>query len=163
MPMPGRPAYPHRPPNAPVDPVTPQKESRPAEDEVGGSPRTPAPAGARGRSSKWLLFNDFSITPTPPAEASALYGVQKLPVLLFYLRSDKAVAFRDHADAPPPIEIAASEKAFRALLREPPLAVRSIRPTFTPLNLDSEPIVPGRTILGIDAEFVALVSLGFRC
>lgn len=33
---------------------------------------------------QWLLFNDFSISPAPFSEVTQLYGVQKVPCLLYY-------------------------------------------------------------------------------
>lgn len=39
---------------------------------------------APGRRAEWLLFNDFCITPTNAAEVTQLYGLQKIPCLLYY-------------------------------------------------------------------------------
>ena len=33
---------------------------------------------------QWLLFNDFSVSPAAPSEVTQLYGVQKVPCLLYY-------------------------------------------------------------------------------
>ena len=38
----------------------------------------------RPAAPQWLLFNDFSVSPAPPAEVTQLYGVQKVPCLLYY-------------------------------------------------------------------------------
>ena len=38
----------------------------------------------RPASPQWLLFNDFSVSPAPPSEVTQLYGVQKVPCLLYY-------------------------------------------------------------------------------
>ena len=38
----------------------------------------------RPAGPQWLLFNDFSVSPAPPSEVTQLYGVQKVPCLLYY-------------------------------------------------------------------------------
>ena len=41
-------------------------------------------AAAAKQRPQWLLFNDFAISPMPPAEVRCLYDGQKVPVLLYY-------------------------------------------------------------------------------
>ena len=38
----------------------------------------------RPAAPQWLLFNDFRVSPAPPSEVTQLYGVQKVPCLLYY-------------------------------------------------------------------------------
>lgn len=40
----------------------------------------------RSPSFKWMVFNDFHVTPCLPNEVTELYGGQKIPVLLYYTR-----------------------------------------------------------------------------
>jgi hypothetical protein len=47
--------------------------------------RERAPSGGRApRQPEWLLFNDFCVWPTTAEEVTQLYGLQKIPCLLYY-------------------------------------------------------------------------------
>ena len=53
-------------------------------------PATPvATTNNRQHPRRWLLFNDFHISPCLPEEVSEIYGGQKTPVLLFFTRQDE--------------------------------------------------------------------------
>ncbi len=60
--------------------------------ELQGSPPLPQIALGKGNAvgvapqsrANWLLFNDFCVTPTNAAEVTQLYGLQKVPCLLYY-------------------------------------------------------------------------------
>ena len=44
-----------------------------------------SPAAAQ-KPPQWLLFNDFCVWPTTSAEVTQLYGLQKIPCLLYYTK-----------------------------------------------------------------------------
>jgi len=46
--------------------------------------RIPSASLNKSGGPQWLLFNDFSVSPAPPSEVTQLYGVQKVPCLLYY-------------------------------------------------------------------------------
>ena len=95
----------------------------------------------------WLLFNDFSINPVAPREVTRLYGQVKLPCLCMYTRVDRP--------APPPLPPSPiTADLYRRLTLDANLPSRF---PFRPFDFESpeETPKPG-TILGIDAEFVAL-------
>jgi hypothetical protein len=51
--------------------------------------RVPSAGLNRPGAPQWLLFNDFAISPEPPSEVTQLYGVQKIPCLLYYTQVTK--------------------------------------------------------------------------
>ncbi|CAL5225176.1 g7957 [Coccomyxa viridis] len=108
----------------------------------------------RPAAPQWLLFNDFSVSPAPPSEVTQLYGVQKVPCLLYYTQvASMDAASAAEAPAPAPV---VSFDSFRSLCNTLPLQhskVKLKKPTFTPLGPDESP-KPG-TLLAIDTEFVA--------
>jgi len=113
---------------------------------------TPSAAGGGGGADSvpgtdWLLFNDFSINPVAPREVTRLYGQVKLPCLCMYTRVDRP--------APPPLPPSPiTANMFRRLTLGASLPPRS---PFRPFDFESAGETPGPgTILGIDAEFVAL-------
>ena len=50
--------------------------------------------GPKSRAN-WLLFNDFCITPTNAAEVTQLYGLQKIPCLLYYKEASPPLHLHD--------------------------------------------------------------------
>ncbi|BDA40432.1 probable PAN2-PAN3 deadenylation complex catalytic subunit pan2 [Coccomyxa sp. Obi] len=147
-------------PSAQHEPAPPVNQSQGHAIGEPDLPKGPSPISlgrgiAPGRRAEWLLFNDFSITPTNAAEVTQLYGLQKVPCLLYYKQVDSIEAA---AQMPPPKQgPVLSFEAFRQLCNAPPLqfqgASRLKPPTFQALGPDEE-VRPGM-LLGIDTEFVA--------
>ena len=54
--------------------------------------RVPSAGLNRPVPPQWLLFNDFSVTPAAPSEVTQLYGVQKVPCLLYYTQVQSVFA-----------------------------------------------------------------------
>ena len=50
--------------------------------------RVPSAGLNRPGAPQWLLFNDISVSPAPASEVTQLYGVQKIPCLLYYTQVD---------------------------------------------------------------------------
>ena len=95
----------------------------------------------------WVLFNDFCINPVAPREVTRLYGQVKLPCLCMYTRVDRP--------APPPLPPSPiTADLYRRLTLDANLPSRC---PFRPFDYETpgETPKPG-TLLGIDAEFVAL-------
>ena len=46
--------------------------------------RVPSARVNRPGAPQWLLFNDISVSPAPASEVTQLYGVHKIPCLLYY-------------------------------------------------------------------------------
>ena len=109
-------------------------------------PGTPSPA-AVPPASDWVLFNDFTVTPTSEQEVLTLYGAAKLPCLLVYSRCD--------APPPPPLPPPVmTEAAYARLTRARPPQPQA---TFRALDMSQACERPrAGMLLGIDAEFVAL-------
>ena len=74
---------------APGVPAPGYGSSAPVEAEPG------QPGDAAGDRAKplWLLFNDFAVAPTAAAEVTQLYGLQKIPCLLFYTQVGHLLGF----------------------------------------------------------------------
>lgn len=47
-------------------------------------------------AARWMLFNDFVIRETPPAEVQATYAGQKTPCMLYYTRVRQVSPVRAH-------------------------------------------------------------------
>ena len=132
----------------PLPPTTPPR-ARPPPGEApapSGTPVTPHPPPPTF-DSDWVLFNDFSVTPTPPSEVSQLYGAAKVPCLLLFSRINAP-------PLPPPRPVDVNDAVYTrfTLATWPPPAGAD---TFLPLDLKSERPHRG-SLFGLDAEFVAL-------
>lgn len=46
--------------------------------------RVPSAGPNRPGAPQWLVFNDFSVSPASFSEVTQLYGLQKIPCLLYY-------------------------------------------------------------------------------
>jgi PAB-dependent poly(A)-specific ribonuclease subunit 2 len=125
---------------------------------------------------EWHVFNDFAISPCIEHEVGELYGGQKAPALLFFIRrqtdddvsgtgDSSGVGSPRTTPLPPPSPSSSnpiiSPQRFLDLCSAPPLQalspasagrVRLRRPTFIPPGRNEIPIKG--TILAIDAEFV---------
>ena len=135
------------PPTAPSTPVAAPHSARDdAEAADGDVPATPAAeAGRTAPTSEWVIFNDFTVAPTPREEVGTLYGCSKVPCVLLFSRVDAP----QPPAVPPPV---VTEAHYLRLTRARPPAPGA---TFRVLDMQSER--PGRGMLvGIDAEFVAL-------
>eukprot|EP00850_Spirogloea_muscicola_P011319 SM000070S21285 [mRNA] locus=s70:22412:31223:- [translate_table: standard] len=92
-----------------------------------GSPSAsglPGPSSAA--KSKWMLFNDFCITPTPAQEVVSFYGKRKIPCLLYYTqiaevsKFDRTQSFGDSPSATPAILSESEREQWRSPLTVPP-------------------------------------------
>ena len=95
----------------------------------------------------WLLFNDFCINPVSAKEVTRMYGQVKLPCLCAYTRVNRP--------SPPPLPPSPiTAELYRRITLDPNLPSRC---PFRPFDFETEGETPKPgTILGIDAEFVAL-------
>jgi PAB-dependent poly(A)-specific ribonuclease subunit 2 len=105
-------------------------------------------------SAKWLLFNDFCVTPIKERDVMAMYGHRKVPCMLFFAKAGSK-AFENKSLTS---STALTKDGFHDLCKEKPLTFgRQLKNTFTHLDPRSES--PGRSgmkTIGIDCEFVAL-------
>jgi len=105
---------------------------------------------------RWVLFNDFCVTPTDVKDAMQMFGHKKVPCMLFYSRRGAQQGAAAKGLRPTPD---LSRDGFHSLCAERPLTYgRQLKNTFTSLNPKTE--TPGSgggmKVVGIDCEFVAL-------
>ncbi|CAD7704572.1 unnamed protein product [Ostreobium quekettii] len=135
-----------------------------ANDGLGGGANNESPGedvsmtssdgGDADDGQRWLLFNDFCVTPTSADEVRQVFGGQKIPCLLFYSQTAALQAWQD--SSPSEVAPVLSPEDFFRLCKSPPLQgprYRPQHPKFKPLDLRSEMPAPG-TRVAIDAEFV---------
>ena len=129
--------------SSPAAPSTPAAHRAEAAAD-GDVPATPSAETERSHS-EWVIFNDFTVTPTPRQEVTTLYGCSKVPCVLMYSQVDTPL--------PPPVPLpVVTEAHYLRLTRARPPAAGA---TYRVLDMQGER--PRRGMLvGIDAEFVAL-------
>jgi len=130
------------PPSSPI--------SAPHAGDSSEVPATPAPDDPPKRSSggEWVVFNDFTVTPTTADEVSTLYGCSKVPCVLLFSRVEEAPDLAA-VTLPGPV---VTEAHYTRLTRSRPALPGA---TFKVLDMAVEKPRPGM-LVGIDAEFVAL-------
>jgi len=111
---------------------------------------------AETKQWKWLLFNDFCVTPTDERDVMQMYGHKKVPCMLFFAKRASGQA-KDSVSLKSLPDL--SKDGFHDLCYEKPLTYgRQLKSTFT--SLDPRTESPGSNgcmkVVGIDCEFVAL-------
>ncbi|QDZ21117.1 subunit PAN2 of PAB-dependent poly(A)-specific ribonuclease [Chloropicon primus] len=111
-------------------------------------------ADAARKEGKWMLFNDFCVTPTDMKDVMQMYGHKKVPCMLFFAKTGSQDVAKKGLKSTPDL----TKDGFHSLCGEKPLTYgRQLKNTFTSLNPKTEsPGVTGMKIVGIDCEFVAL-------
>ena len=105
-------------------------------------------------TGKWLLFNDFCVTPTDEKDVMQMYGHKKVPCMLFFAKSESQTLDNKSLKSLPDL----TKSGFHDLCYERPLTYgRQLKSTFKCLDPRGEtPGSSGMKVVGIDCEFVAL-------